>query len=123
MVHHLLLLLLLLLNRAGRRLLLLLLLARLPLRLVATLAAGVPKTPAVGLILPLATETAKWRLPFKKDNRPFLRRYTFRVTYVKVRDDGLDAGRFKRIVMLITSLLYIVFKSCYANYTVIKCNL
>lgn len=59
MVHH---LLLLLLNGAGRRwllrLLLLLLLAGLPLGLVAALAAGI-KTPAVGLILPLATATAK----------------------------------------------------------------
>lgn len=73
MVHHLLLLLLLLLDRAGRRLLLLLLLAGLPLRLVATLAAGVPETPAVGLILPLPTETAKWRWPFKKRQSVFLR--------------------------------------------------
>lgn len=72
MIHHLLLLLLLLLNRAGRRLLLLLLLTGLPLRLVATLAAGIPETPAVGLILPLATETAKWRLPFKKRQPVFL---------------------------------------------------
>lgn len=81
MIHHLLLL-LLLLNRAGRRLLLLLLLTGLPLRLVATLAAGVPETPAVGLILPLATETAKWRMPFKKKDQPAslsLRRYMFRI--------------------------------------------
>ena len=68
MVHHLLLLLLLLLNRAGRRLLLLLLLTGLPLRLVATLAAGIPETSAVSFILPLATEIAKQCVPFKKKN-------------------------------------------------------
>jgi len=81
MVHHLLLLLLLLLNRAGRRLLLLLLLAGLPLRLVATLAAGIPETSAVSFILPLATEIAKQCVPFKKKKQlAFLRRYTtFRV--------------------------------------------
>lgn len=84
MIHHLLLL-LLLLNRAGRRLLLLLLLAGLPFRLVAALAAGVPETPAVGLILPLATETAKWRLPFKKKTAGLsLLRYTLRVMHKNI---------------------------------------
>lgn len=71
MVHHLLLLLLLLLNRAGRRLLLLLLLTGLPLRLIATLAAGVPETSAVSFILPLATEIAKQCLPLKKKQLAF----------------------------------------------------
>jgi len=100
MVHHLLLLLLLLLNRARRWLLLLLLLAGLPLRLIATLAAGVPETPTVGLILSLATKTAKQRLPFKKDSQSFFAKiYVSRNVQKKlqVKDGGwtrIDLNKF-----------------------------
>lgn len=114
MVHH---LLLLLLNSAGGRrlLLLLLLLAGLPLGLVAALAAGVPEAPAVGLILPLATETATRRSHLKKRREEGEKRETSTAFYTEdlryarnKRKVGSQLAGFGQIVMLIASLLFAV---------------